>query len=986
MCCVIAKGKRSQPSKIVGYDEVVGVGEVPGEQYAALVVLHQVQRGKPIHLLLAPEYRPFWTGMDESYAKAQESKAKAAFHAERKRKNDERRAKASKNSESAAISISVASRHAIEDALLDHNTSSASKTVPDYASLPAVAVEDPRSTLSVKIKSELVGYGFSPLDADSVSSRFTNVDDALDYLCLYLDEADLPASFAPAADVEIVQFYKPSSETGGRGRISSASAHVLSEVLCSSRLSAEKALRASDGAILPALGNLFWSLTSASSLSPSVLDQTCTTRAAAARERDEESEVLNAIYGKDAAIGQGVVPDFPEAWAAVVTLPRGIPGLSVAQSACVCIVDVDGMYLFSSPVSFLGASLKGLSRARRRAAMRALSSHMAAKRSAGGAMDDEPIHIVHAAASFLADSSEADLLAAAASSRPRLASSRQSSGPLANDRAQSAKISLRTSSSGGGASSHGRQRKKHQQERQLQPPRPLWMTPKLVGVVDLKGEGPKPASALRVMAGKRAALPAFKSREKIIATIRKNQVTVVSGATGSGKTTQVPQFVLEDAAHRREPIAMVCTQPRRIAAMSVAERVAAERSEKIGRTVGYQVKLNTKRSDETRLVFCTTGVLLRQMQADPSLNALTHVFVDECHERSVETDFTLLLLRDILVLRPELRVVLMSATLDASKFSTYFSEVTGKPVPIISIPGRTFPVEERYLEDAIALTRYRLRAGDRYAKKGRPGGTPARSGEPIATVSSKQSASDAGRADDPRSQTMHIGDSDGDGSTAAAANDGDFPNEWDDEDSVNVVKRGYGTSQLAQSSCLSVGEPDGSDATIKVIDESQVNIDLIDSLVRKLDVDTNDESTGAILLFLPGMSEISSIVERLSRGRGASRLFPMPLHSAISPEEQAAVFGRPPKGRRKVICSTNIAETSVTVEDVTIVIDTIRVKEMSFDALNGTSVLAETFISQAAARQRAGRAGRVSKGTCFRLVKRTTFDNKPSRLARSFGP
>jgi hypothetical protein len=213
------------------------------------------------------------------------------------------------------------------------------------------------------------------------------------------------------------------------------------------------------------------------------------------------------------------------------------------------------------------------------------------------------------------------------------------------------------------------------------------------------------------MAAQRRGLPVFAWREELLKTIGANRVTVVEGETGSGKTTQVPQFVMEDAAARGIACNVVVAQPRRISAMSVAERVASERGERIGGTVGYTIRLESKTSAATRLLFCTTGILLKRLEDDGMLTNVTHVFVDEVHERSIESDFLLMVLRDLLAKRPELRVVLMSATLDADLFHRYFDGA-----PSVKFPGRTFPVAELYLEHALELTGHEVKRGAEWAR------------------------------------------------------------------------------------------------------------------------------------------------------------------------------------------------------------------------------------------------------------------------------
>ena len=183
----------------------------------------------------------------------------------------------------------------------------------------------------------------------------------------------------------------------------------------------------------------------------------------------------------------------------------------------------------------------------------------------------------------------------------------------------------------------------------------------------------------------------------------------VSADTGAGKTTQVPQLVLDDCIDRGEGArcSLVVTQPRRISAVGVAQRVAEERAEKIGRTVGYSIRGEAKRSTDTRILLCTTGVLLRRLQCDGELKTLSHVFVDEVHERDVATDFLLIVLRRLLTKRPKLKLILMSATLNAQVFADYFQQFNPY---LAEIPGRAHPVQAFYLEDALALTGLRVDA------------------------------------------------------------------------------------------------------------------------------------------------------------------------------------------------------------------------------------------------------------------------------------
>lgn len=219
----------------------------------------------------------------------------------------------------------------------------------------------------------------------------------------------------------------------------------------------------------------------------------------------------------------------------------------------------------------------------------------------------------------------------------------------------------------------------------------------------------------------RRKLPAFAEIDRILALIDSSQVVVISGETGCGKSTQVPQFILDNwffQAQQLSPnaelphVEIICTQPRRLSAIGVAERVAAERLDRIGQLVGYQIRLENKISNSTRLSFCTTGILLRRLASDPLLGNVTHVIVDEVHERSEESDFLLLILKHILQERKDLKVILMSATLNATLFSDYFGGA-----PVLDIPGRTFPVEQLFLEDILEVSDFVMESDTKFCRK-----------------------------------------------------------------------------------------------------------------------------------------------------------------------------------------------------------------------------------------------------------------------------
>nr|CAD7195217.1 unnamed protein product [Timema douglasi] len=213
----------------------------------------------------------------------------------------------------------------------------------------------------------------------------------------------------------------------------------------------------------------------------------------------------------------------------------------------------------------------------------------------------------------------------------------------------------------------------------------------------------------------RKKLPSFQMRQDILHMVRENQVILISGETGCGKTTQVAQFILDDYILRGEGSTchVVCTQPRRISATSVAERVASERDEVCGAdSTGYQIRLEAKICRKKgSILFCTTGILLQWMRSDPALREVSHLVLDEIHERDVTSDFVITILKDVIPKRPNLKVILMSATLNAEQFSKYYDNC-----PSINIPGFTYPVEELYLEDVLHLTKH-LQSQKKYSSR-----------------------------------------------------------------------------------------------------------------------------------------------------------------------------------------------------------------------------------------------------------------------------
>ncbi|NXK49954.1 DHX34 helicase, partial [Chauna torquata] len=358
----------------------------------------------------------------------------------------------------------------------------------------------------------------------------------------------------------------------------------------------------------------------------------------------------------------------------------------------------------------------------------------------------------------------------------------------------------------------------------------------------------------------RAALPIAQYRDRLLRAVAQNQVVVVAGDTGCGKSTQVPQFLLAAGYSH-----VACTQPRRIACVSLAKRVGFESLHQYGDQVGYQIRFESTRSPATKIVFLTEGLLLRQVQREPALPGYRVLIADEVHERHLHSDFLLGVLRRLLPARPDLKLVLMSATINIRLFSGYFGGA-----PVLQVPGRIFPISVIY--------------------------------EPIP----KEEAAAAG------------------GKTGK---------------SERLDPRPY----------------------LRVL--------------QAIDHKYPPEERGDLLVFLSGVAEIGAVLEAAQvYAAHTQRWIVLPLHSTLSVTEQDKVFDVPPPGVRKCILSTNIAETSVTIDGVRFVLDSGKVKEMSYDPQGKLQRLQEFWISRASAEQRKGRAGRTGPGVCYRLYAESDYD------------
>lgn len=376
-------------------------------------------------------------------------------------------------------------------------------------------------------------------------------------------------------------------------------------------------------------------------------------------------------------------------------------------------------------------------------------------------------------------------------------------------------------------------------------------------------------------------LPIMEHKEEILRMVETYSAVVIRGTTGCGKTTQVPQFLLDHCASMGTHCNIVVTQPRRIAAISVAHRVCQERHWTLGSIVGYQVGMDNQTSADTRLAYVTTGVLLEKLIAKKDMNDYTHVIIDEVHERDQETDFLLLVARKFLRTNSRgVKIILMSATINVNYFSEYFSTALGdhlEPAPIIEIPGKMKEVREYYIDSLRTLGEL-------------PEFNPA---DPCVAP-----------------------------------------------ESLRIAHR-----------------------LIKVFDKIEAT---------EQNVDVNKERfaprRGAVLVFLPGYEEISMFTDMLQDDCISLRWTVLPLHSTVTQQEQQSVFLAPPKGHRKIILSTNIAESSITVPDIKYVLDFCLTKCLVCDPETKYSCLKMEWASKANCKQRQGRAGRVSEGRLYRMI------------------
>jgi HrpA-like RNA helicase len=461
-----------------------------------------------------------------------------------------------------------------------------------------------------------------------------------------------------------------------------------------------------------------------------------------------------------------------------------------------------------------------------------------------------------------------------------------------------------------------------------------------------------------------SSLPVNEHKDKVLDLIQNNTYSIIVAETGSGKSTQVPQMILNDAIEGSAGgyCNVLCIQPRRIAARLLAQRVADERLESIGNTVGYMIRFGIKRPAKGgSITYCTTGLALNLLQDNPNLlNSFSHIILDEVHVRDIDIDFVMLLLKKHIdncraAGTPTPKIVVMSATVDVDLFASYFQNMgpDGEllPAPHVSIPGRQFHVKSHYLDEILDdVTNTLQKDVLTWCLK-----------EP-STIKFLQHHYRNYAAEDPVDEEPADED-------PVEENNDEINIEFN-EDSDTPLSTGE------TDSTISLSRP----TTVKRVDDAPfVPSGLIAAVTHHL-LSTTD--TGSVLVFLPGLSQIiaaeSQIVQAAEMLKldfsNENKFRVLKLHSSL-PEELAKLDQETPKGCRRILLATDIAEASLTIPDVRYVIDSGKVNQLMYDPRTRSHQMTCCWASQSSTVQRAGRAGRVQDGEYFFLGNKECFDS-----------
>eukprot|EP00842_Homolaphlyctis_polyrhiza_P002021 jgi/Hompol1/281/HPOL_003619-RA len=510
----------------------------------------------------------------------------------------------------------------------------------------------------------------------------------------------------------------------------------------------------------------------------------------------------------------------------------------------------------------------------------------------------------------------------------------------------------------------------------------------------------------RKILAQRRNLPVHKQRSEFLDLIHKHQILVLVGETGSGKTTQIPQFLVYDEQPQQTGLMIACTQPRRVAAMSVAKRVADELDVTLGQQVGYSIRFEDCTSNSTMLKYMTDGMLLREAMTDPKLSRYSTIILDEAHERTLQTDILMGLIKRICNERADLKLIVMSATLDAEKFQKYFNDA-----PLMVVPGRTFPFlvyDEQPQQTGlmIACTQPRRVAAMSVAK---------RVADELDVTLGQQVGYSIRFEDCTSNSTMLKYMTDGMLLREAMTDpklsrystiilDEAHERTLQTDILMGLIKRicneRADLKLIVMSATLDAEKfqkyfndaplmvVPGRTFPVEIYYTPEAEPDYLEAAIRTVLQIHTCEDPGDILVFLTGEEEIEEACRKI---RGESEalaaatpnavgdLLVVPLYSSLPPAQQQKIFadapvaraGRPPG--RKVVVSTNIAETSLTIDGIVYVIDPGFSKQKVYNPRVRVESLLVSPISKASAQQRAGRAGRTRPGKCFRLYTEKAF-------------